>query len=113
MATLKNNETPHDYRIKLDDKEIQLFREHNVKKILEVCSGDGRALFSRAIVQGRCRKSATDLDRPTIRMTGLPTERIRALVQLYTNHSYLTAYPRMDLLQVQQANKLLAVHSTP
>lgn len=44
MVTLKENETPHDYRIKLDEKEIQLFKEHNVKKILEVCSGDGRNL---------------------------------------------------------------------
>jgi SAM-dependent methyltransferase len=44
MATLKGNETPHDYRIKLDEKEIQLFKEHDVKKVLEVCSGDGRNL---------------------------------------------------------------------
>ena len=45
MVTLKDNETPHDYRIKLDGKEIQLFKDHNVKKILEVCSGDGRNLL--------------------------------------------------------------------
>jgi SAM-dependent methyltransferase len=44
MVTLKDNETPHDYRIKLDQKEIQLFEKFNVKKILEVCSGDGRNL---------------------------------------------------------------------
>ena len=44
MATLKDNETPHDYRIKLDEKEIQLFKDNNVKNILEVCSGDGRNL---------------------------------------------------------------------
>lgn len=45
MTTLKDNETPHDYRIKLDRKEIQLFRKYNVKKVLEVCSGDGRNLL--------------------------------------------------------------------
>jgi ubiquinone/menaquinone biosynthesis C-methylase UbiE len=35
-------ETPHDYRIKLLKEELSLFKKYKVKKMLEVCSGDGR-----------------------------------------------------------------------
>lgn len=39
---LKDNETPHDYRIKFDKKEIELFKKLKVNKILEVFSGNGQ-----------------------------------------------------------------------
>lgn len=37
-------ESPHDYRIRFDNRELNLFRDCNVRSILEVCSGDGRNL---------------------------------------------------------------------
>ena len=35
---------PHEYRIQLDDEELQLFKDNKVKSILEVCPGDGKNL---------------------------------------------------------------------
>ncbi len=39
---MKNNETPHDYRIKIQSEELELIRNKNIKTMLELCSGDGR-----------------------------------------------------------------------
>jgi SAM-dependent methyltransferase len=42
--TLNSDETPHQYRIKLRDEELELFKKYKVKKILEIFSGDGTNL---------------------------------------------------------------------
>jgi ubiquinone/menaquinone biosynthesis C-methylase UbiE len=41
-SVLKDDETPHDYRIKLENEELKLIKKFNIKNVLEVCSGDGR-----------------------------------------------------------------------
>lgn len=33
---------PHDYRIKISDNELSLIKKFNIKKVLEIFSGDGR-----------------------------------------------------------------------
>lgn len=39
---LRNGETPHDYRIRIEKKESELMKKFDIKKVLEVFSGDGR-----------------------------------------------------------------------
>lgn len=67
---LKDNETPHNYRIKIEDEELNLIKNSNIKKVLEVCSGDGRNLvhFSKQGYQvfgieseEECIKKSTEL----------------------------------------------------
>ena len=36
---------PHDYRISYEQKDAQIFREHNCKKLLEIFFADGRNLL--------------------------------------------------------------------
>lgn len=41
-SVLTDDETPHDYRIKIGDEELKLIKKFNIRDVLEVCSGDGR-----------------------------------------------------------------------
>lgn len=45
---LKSEETPHEYRIKIEQPEMDLIRKYPIKKILEVCSGDGKNVLAFA-----------------------------------------------------------------
>ncbi len=44
LNVLKEDETPHDYRIKVEDEELKLIGKFDIKNVLEVCSGNGRNL---------------------------------------------------------------------
>jgi SAM-dependent methyltransferase len=44
-SVLKDDETPHDYRIKIEDEELKLIKKFNIKDVLEVYSGDGRNII--------------------------------------------------------------------
>jgi|GEM_PF-2269575 len=41
-SVLTDDETTHDYRIKIEDEELKLIKKFNIRDVLEVCSGDGR-----------------------------------------------------------------------
>ena len=43
-STIKEDESPHDYRIKIEEQELGLINQLRIKRILEVFSGDGRNL---------------------------------------------------------------------
>lgn len=50
MTTLNDKETPHDYRIKFAKEDLDLFKKYKIKKILEICSGDGRNLLGLSML---------------------------------------------------------------
>ncbi|MBN2141961.1 class I SAM-dependent methyltransferase [Candidatus Woesearchaeota archaeon] len=92
--TLSENESPHDYRIKLESPELELVKERNIKSVLEVFSGDGRNIVYFA-KQGMTVTGIEDNDK-LISDSNELVKKNKASVKLIKHPVFMKKFPFPD-----------------